>query len=67
MLSKFVCVFRRSRKMAQEVATEQAVFFEARRVYGYRAHCELYTDEVHVFVTRRDGKRRDFVASYQAE
>jgi hypothetical protein len=53
--------------MAREVATQDDVIAEAVRVYNTRAQCECYTDEVHVFVTRRDGKRRDFVASYQAE
>jgi hypothetical protein len=44
------------------------VIAEARRMYGERAQIESYTDEVHVFVTRRNNnRRRDFVASYQAE
>jgi hypothetical protein len=54
-------------KMRSPLATQDDVAAEAQRCYGERGQVEGYTDEVHVYRVRRDGKRRDFVASYQVE
>jgi len=73
-MSKTIAQYHRvkgPRKMKSPLPDQEAVENEARRCYGERARIESFTDEVHVFVhvfvLRRDNKRRDFVASYQAE
>jgi hypothetical protein len=70
---KYCCAYARNHRLLHDIERAtidecvDVIEYHARRVYHDRVMIEQYTDEIHVYVRRRNNNRRDFVASYQAE
>lgn len=75
---KMHCVYARNPRMSFDMSLPDVpnafemcidrVRNHASGVYdASRVEVEGYTDEIHVYLRRRNSTRRDFVASYQAE